>query len=45
MTRGIKESHSKIIGGAEDTGRKGVMPNVPVLGEVVFEADAAIGAG
>lgn len=45
MTRGIKETHSKIIGGADDTGRKGVMPNVPVLGEVVFEADAAIGVG
>ena len=45
MTRGIKETHWKMIGGADDTGRNGVMPNVPVLGEVVFEADAAIGVG
>jgi hypothetical protein len=45
MTRGIKETHSNIIGGADDTGRKGVMPNVPALAEVIFKADAAISVG
>ena len=42
MTRGIKETNSNIIGGADDTGRKGVMPNVLALAEVVFKVDAAI---
>jgi len=39
MTRGMRATHSKIIGGADDTGRKGSRLSVPRLGEVEFEVD------
>jgi hypothetical protein len=39
MTRGINAAHSKIIGDADDTARKGLMLNVPRFGRAVFEAD------